>query len=111
MSNWKPVFDLHDIPPLGARTLALPEGQVAVFRAENDQVFAIEDSCPHKKGPLSQGIVHGAQVTCPLHAWVIDLASGSAVAPDVGCVKTYDVRLEGTSIEIDLDSLDAKSAA
>ena len=111
MSNWTAVFKLDDIPPLGARTLAVADGHIAVFRTENDAVFAIEDSCPHRQGPLSQGIVHGAQVTCPLHNWVIDLATGSAVAPDVGCVKRYDVRLQNGTVEIDLNSLEEKTAA
>jgi nitrite reductase (NADH) small subunit len=111
MSNWAAAFKLEDIPPLGARTLALPNAQVAVFRAENDEVFAIEDSCPHKKGPLSQGIVHGAQVTCPLHAWVIDLKTGSALAPDIGCVKTFAVRVTDGIVEVDTESLDSQTAA
>lgn len=111
MSNWTAIFDLDDIPPLGARTLAVAGGHIAVFRTENDVVYAIEDSCPHRQGPLSQGIVHGAQVTCPLHNWVIDLATGSAVAPDVGCVARYDTRLVGATIEIDLDSIADKNAA
>lgn len=111
MSAWVSVFDLSEIPPLGARTVTLPEGRVAVFRTADDGVFAIEDKCPHKEGPLSQGIVHGNHVTCPLHNWVLDLATGSAVAPDVGCVKKFDVKLEGSSILLKVDALSAQSAA
>lgn len=111
MSNWVPVFDIDEIPPLGARTLVLDGVQVAVFRAEHDEIYAIEDSCPHKKGPLSQGIVHGAQVTCPLHAWVIDLRAGEAVAPDIGCVKRFAVRLSGRTIELDTSAIAEKTAA
>jgi nitrite reductase (NADH) small subunit len=65
-----------------------------VFRSAEDEVFALLDRCPHKGGPLSQGIVHGRSVTCPLHNWKIDLASGESLAPDVGCTRAYPVRLE-----------------
>jgi len=69
-------------------------GDIALFRTVNDEVFAVRDACPHSGGPLSQGIVHGRRVTCPLHNWVIDLASGEAQAPDEGCAGTYPVRVE-----------------
>jgi nitrite reductase (NADH) small subunit len=90
------VCALADIPPLGARVIERPEtagGNVAVFRTANDRVFALTDRCPHKGGPLSQGIVYGKRVTCPLHSWVIDLESGVAVAPDVGCAHRHEVRV------------------
>ena len=111
MTSWTPAFNLADIPKLGARTLVSGGVQVAVFRTENDAVFAIEDSCPHKQGPLSQGIVHGASVTCPLHNWVIELASGKAVSPDVGCVKRFGARTVNGVVEVDLALLEAKTAA
>jgi nitrite reductase (NADH) small subunit len=57
-------------------------------------VFALRDACPHRGGPLSQGIVHGATVTCPLHNWKIDLASGEALGPDEGCVNVYAAKVE-----------------
>ena len=99
-ADWIAVGSLHDIPMLGSRIVRLPHMDIAIFRAEGDKLFAVEDKCPHKQGPLSQGIVHGAQVTCPLHNWVIELATGKAVAPDVGCVKTYDIRLSGSDLYI-----------
>ena len=71
---------LDDIPRLGARSVKTPAGDIAVFRTAGDEVFALRDQCPHKKGPLSQGIVHGTSVTCPLHAWVISLQTGEAQA-------------------------------
>jgi nitrite reductase (NADH) small subunit len=97
-ADWIAVGTLYDIPLLGSRIVRLPYTDIALFRAEGDRVFAVEDKCPHKEGPLSQGIVHGRQVTCPLHNWVIELETGEAVAPDVGCVKTYDVRLSGADL-------------
>ena len=90
--NWLEVGNLQDIPQLGSRLVETPQGNIALFRSSDDQVFAIADRCPHKGGPLSQGIVHGHVVTCPLHSWKIDLSTGEAVAPDVGCVNRYAIR-------------------
>lgn len=92
--TWTDVGPLADIPAQGARTVAHPEGRIAVFRTVDDQVFALRDACPHKGGPLSEGIVHGRSVTCPLHNWVIDLGSGAAQGPDEGCTGTIPVRIE-----------------
>ena len=92
-AEWLDIGTLDDIPRQGARTVTTPRGDIAVFRTLGDEVFAVDDRCPHKGGPLSQGIVHGRSVTCPLHNWVIDLASGEAAAPDHGCVKRISVKL------------------
>jgi nitrite reductase (NADH) small subunit len=92
--GWTEIGRVTDIPRQGARVVASAIGDIAVFRALDDTIFAIEDRCPHKGGPLSQGIVHGHAVTCPLHNWVFDLQSGEAAAPDVGCVKRFAVRVE-----------------
>ena len=83
--TWTRICRLDDILPLDARTLPAPKGEIAVFRCADDSVFAVLNRCPHKQGPLSEGIVHGHRVACPLHNWVIDLESGEAVAPDIGC--------------------------
>ena len=85
MSNWKLICKLEDIPQLGSRVVKPGTGgDIAIFRTSDDEVFALHDKCPHKGGPLSQGIVHGKRVTCPLHGWNIGLEDGQAVAPDVG---------------------------
>jgi len=102
MSHWTPIARLEDIPRQGACVVATPEGAVALFRTVDDRVFALLDRCPHKGGPLSQGIVHGARIACPLHNWVIELDSGQAVAPDEGCVRRFDVRLEDGMVAIAL---------
>ena len=94
MSNWKTICDLTDIPVLGSRIVRSATGDIAVFRNVEDEVFAAHDKCPHKGGPLSQGIVHGKSVTCPLHSWKIGLDTGEAQAPDVGCTKKFDVKVE-----------------
>lgn len=86
------VCALADIPVLGARVIERPghaQGNVAVFRTSDDRVFALHDRCPHKGGPLSQGIVFGDRVACPLHNWTIELATGEAMAPDVGCARRF----------------------
>ena len=95
---WRDVGAIDDIPRLGARTVATRTGAVALFRTADDRVFALDDRCPHKQGKLSQGIVHGHSVTCPLHNWVIGLADGIAEAPDEGCVRSVPVRLDGRRI-------------
>ena len=87
------IGPLEAIPPLRARTVRLGDLTIAVFRSSDDRVFALHDRCPHKGGPLSQGIVHGHSVTCPLHGWVIDLASGEARAPDEGCTRRVAARV------------------
>ena len=94
MSSWIEVGSLEQIPKLGACVVETEQGDIAVFRAADDHVFALHDRCPHKDGPLSQGIVHGHTVACPLHNWNIDLASGEAKAPDEGCAGRYDVLVE-----------------
>ena len=100
-ATFVPVCRLDDIPVLGARVLHRPGeagGNVALFRIADDRVFAVHDRCPHKGGPLSQGIVHGDTVTCPLHSWKIRLESGEAVTPDVGCTRGFDVKVENGQV-------------
>ena len=83
--------------------MIVPEGRVAVFRTDEDQVFALENRCAHRGGPLSEGIVHGGAVTCPLHNWVYDLATGKAMGADEGEVRTYPVRVIDGRVLIALD--------
>jgi nitrite reductase (NADH) small subunit len=94
MNNWIRVVELDEIPRLGARVIRTDTMDVAIFRTNDDRVFALRDACPHKSGPLSQGIVHGASVTCPLHNWKIDLASGEALGPDEGCTNVFATKIE-----------------
>ena len=94
MTNWIEIGTLSDIPVLGSRVVRTASGDIAVFRTADDEVFALDDRCPHKGGPLSQGIVHNKRVTCPLHNFVIELKSGAAVAPDEGCARAHPTRVE-----------------
>jgi nitrite reductase (NADH) small subunit len=98
MNHWTEIVALEDIPRLGARVVKTDTVDIAVFRTAGDRVFALRDECPHRKGPLSQGIVHDTTVTCPLHNWKIDLASGEAKAPDEGCTRSYPVKVENGRI-------------
>jgi len=102
MSNWIEVGELDEIPRLGARVVRSSTGDIGVFRTADDEVFALLDSCPHKGGPLSQGIVHGKKVTCPLHNWNIELDSGEAVAPDEGCAARFPVKVEDNRVYVQL---------
>ena len=94
MNDWKNICALDDIPRLGSRVVNAAQGDIALFRTADDRVFALDDRCPHKGGPLSQGIVAGERVSCPLHGWLIALDQGTAVAPDVGCVQRHEARIE-----------------
>lgn len=100
--SWIEVGQLNEIPKLGARVVRTAHGNIAVFRTANDGVFALDDKCPHKGGPLSQGIVFDNRVSCPLHNWVIDLEQGCAVGPDVGCTRKHDVKVEGGRVLLKL---------
>ena len=106
MSEWKVICRVDDIPVLGARRVARPQGlDVALFRNDRDEVFALLDRCPHKGGPLSQGIVFGTSVACPLHNWTIGLDSGCARAPDQGCTPRFEVRVEDGSVALNAAEL------
>jgi len=106
MIDWTAICALQDIPRLGSRRVAR-EGacDVAVFRTADDRVYALLDRCPHKGGPLSQGIVFGDGVACPLHNWTIGLGDGHARAPDAGCTQKFTVKLEGTQVWLDAEEL------
>ena len=111
MTDWIDIGALDDIPPRGARTVTTPFGCVAVFRTGDDRVFALSNRCPHKGGPLAEGIVHGHSVTCPLHSWVFDLNTGEAQGADKGRIAVYPVRLEQGRILVDLSQAEQRSAA
>jgi nitrite reductase (NADH) small subunit len=99
--TWVDVGALVELPERGARVVRLGNTNVAVFRTGSGQVYALRDECPHRGGPLSQGIVHGERVTCPLHDWVIDLKSGHATGADTGCTAAFAVRVIGGRVLLD----------
>jgi nitrite reductase (NADH) small subunit len=111
MTQWKPICRLSDIPVLGARRVNRSEGHaIAIFRNADDKVFALLDRCPHKGGPLSQGIVFGDSVACPLHNWTIGLADGCAKAPDAGCTQRFTVKLDDSG-RVFLDAEELRTVA
>ncbi|HJO35922.1 MAG TPA: nitrite reductase small subunit NirD [Gammaproteobacteria bacterium] len=101
--RWIEAGALEDIPQLGARVLRLPQGDVAIFRNRQNEVFALRDRCPHRGGPLSQGIVCGRTVACPLHGWVIGLNDGQAQGPDEGQVLGYPVEVRDGRVFLGLE--------
>lgn len=109
--SWIDIGALTDIPERGARIVKTPVGCIAVFRTAEEQIFAVSDTCPHKGGPLSEGIVHGNRVTCPLHNWVFSLETGLAQGADEGSIDAYDVRLDGGRIMLDATRIAKRSAA
>ena len=96
--NWVPIGKLENIPVRGARCVQHGDKTIAIFRTSENEVFALEDKCPHKNGPLSQGIIHDNCVTCPLHNWIISLKTGQAQGADTGQTQIFPVRVEGAEI-------------
>ncbi|AGI66011.1 assimilatory nitrite reductase [NAD[P]H] small subunit NasE [Octadecabacter antarcticus 307] len=111
MSDWIDIAPLENVPQRGARMIKTAFGCVAVFRTAEDEVFALDNACPHKAGPLAEGIVHGKSVTCPLHNWVISLETGEAQGADEGRVVSYPARVESGRILLDRAFLKARVAA
>ena len=102
MGNWTKIVALEEIPKLGSRVVHSAKGDIAVFRTEDDKVFALLDKCPHKGGPLSQGIVYGEKVACPLHSWKISLVDGNAEEPDEGHTACFAVKVENGTVFLEL---------
>jgi nitrite reductase (NADH) small subunit len=111
MSDWMDIAALDDVPQRGSRVVKTAAGCVAVFRTGADEVFALNNSCPHKGGPLSEGIVHGASVTCPLHNWVFSLETGQVQGADNGRVDTYPAKVENGRILLDKATLNQRTVA
>ena len=109
--SWIDIGALEDIPVRGARVLKTAVGCVGLFRTGEAEVYAVSNTCPHKGGPLSEGIVHGRQVTCPLHNWVFSLETGEAQGNDAGRIETFPVQVQGGRILIDGDAVGRRSAA
>lgn len=110
MSEWIDVGTVDDVPVLGSRVVQAPGGDIAVFKAADGTLFALRDRCPHKGGPLSQGIVHGHSVTCPLHNWVISLKTGEAQGADRGCTHKIPLKVEGDRVLLAASALMARAA-
>jgi len=101
-TTWKPICELNDLPKQGGRTVRAGDTEIALFRLTDDEVRAVENRCPHKQGPLAEGIISGDIIICPLHARKINLSSGEVLPPDSGCVRTYSVQVEDGQVLIQL---------
>ncbi len=102
MSEWIEVAPAEAIPPLGSRVVRTKNGEIAIFHAGDGRFYALDNRCPHKGGPLSEGIVHDCRVTCPLHNWVLDLRTGEATGADEGRTGTYEVKVEDGTVYLKL---------
>ncbi|MEM0976195.1 MAG: nitrite reductase small subunit NirD [Pseudomonadota bacterium] len=111
MSEFVDIGALSDIPVRAARVVKTHHGCIAVFRTAQDKVFALEDRCAHKGGPLSNGIQHDESVTCPLHNWVFDLNTGQAKGADEGLVRTYEVKVDDGRILLHRSAIGLQVAA
>jgi len=100
--NWFDIGSIEQIPRRGARVVKTPRRDIAVFRTAGDEIFALENRCPHRGGPLSEGIVHGRKVACPLHNWIIDLENGEATGSDRGCARRFPVKVEKGRIYLEM---------
>ncbi len=97
-SRWYPVCQVEEIPMFGGRTIHAGKMEIAIFRLSDGRIRAVENRCPHKQGPLAEGIISGDIIICPLHARKISLESGEVLPPDSGCVKTYATKIEGDEV-------------
>ena len=94
MAKWYKITEIENIPFMGSRKVEIGEIEIAIFKTRDGSIFAINNICPHKKGKLSEGLVHETQVTCPLHNWEIDLKTGLTLGNDKGCTRIYETRIE-----------------
>jgi nitrite reductase (NADH) small subunit len=110
MKDWVEIGKVEDVPFRGSRLVATMQGNIAIFKSAEGRIFALWDKCPHKGGPLSQGIVHGEHVTCPLHNWVIALETGEVKGPDQGCARKVKCKVENDFVFIEAAVIGAKAA-
>jgi nitrite reductase (NADH) small subunit len=121
IGDWLDIGPVGQISPGNARTLPVQGGpnaqcrEIAVFHTLSGQFYALVNACPHKAGPLSQGIVHGNVVTCPLHSWHISLRTGEAQGDSVeergACVPTIPLRVDAGRIYLLRDAVIGRFAA
>jgi nitrite reductase [NAD(P)H] small subunit len=100
--NWTRITGIENIPPREGRSVAINGLELAIFNLQ-DRFVTIENQCPHKGGPLCDGIVSGTTVVCPLHGWRFDLDSGMATrASSPACINTFPTRVENGVVLVDV---------
>lgn len=102
MGTWYKVTAVENIPAMGSRRVVIGQTELALFKTNEGEVFAVHNECPHKQGKLSEGLVHDKMVTCPMHNWVIDLTSGEAQGSDCGCTQTFATKIEDTMVFVEI---------
>jgi nitrite reductase (NADH) small subunit len=105
--RWISIAAAGDIPLREGRAVRLADREIALFNL-GDRFLAVENRCPHRNGPLADGIVTGSSVVCPLHAWKINLERGCVERPsssDGACVATYPTRVEDGVVAIGLPEM------
>lgn len=100
------VASIADLSVGIGKKIIIAGEEIALFKQKDGTVNAIKNSCPHKGGPLSEGIVSGEHIFCPLHDWKINLNDGKVQEPDTGCVETYKVEIVNEKIYIYVDVID-----
>ena len=104
-ADWIDVGGAREVPLRGSRIVTTSRGDIALFKTHDGRIFALWDKCPHKGGPLSQGIVNGHTVTCPLHNWVVGLETGEVKSPDQGCARKVAVKVENDRVYLTAEIL------
>ena len=99
---WIAVANINEIPEMGSRVLFYKNEEIALFKTREGNVYAVNNLCPHKKGKLSEGLVHDGSVTCPLHNWVIDLETGVAKGEDNSCTNIYETQIKSGLIYLNI---------
>jgi len=92
------VLKVDDVAKDFGKTIRIGELEIALFRLKNGKFHAIENRCPHRGGVLVEGMVSGQHVFCPMHDWKIDVTTGKVQEPDHGCVKTFEIEVEGDDV-------------
>lgn len=96
-THWQPVARTHEIPVREGRKVSFEGHEVALFNL-GEKYLAVDNRCPHKQGPLADGLVSGESVFCPLHNWKISLENGCALSGGEGKVKVYPVKIVNQSV-------------
>ena len=99
---WIKITEVENIPEMGSRKIVYGDKEIALFRTRSENIYAVNNTCPHKQGKLSEGIVHNEKVTCPMHNWVIDLSSGEATQGDCGCTDVYETKIENNTVYLNI---------
>ena len=99
--RWVRIASTESVPPREGRAVRVGEHEIALFNLGN-RFLAVDNRCPHRGGPLADGIVAGGAIVCPLHAWKVCLESGTVQRPAdaAACIRTYPAKVESDIVWI-----------